>query len=258
VRTPARTTTASAAQIQDALSSLLNLLEQTRKSGDRKAEANLLGAIANSYNALHQQQRAVETFQAARSIWHDVGDTVHEATTVAHIGDVYRVWGFPEQANRYYREALTSYPADDKSGRGATLNNLGLTYFSLNNRRRCFESLEQALVIFRQLQDRHGEGLALANLGAANLNLVNDPMKAIGILQQAITKLDVINDRVSEAGALDQMGVAWHMLGKSEMAGLNFERSLTLFHAAGDVQGEAAVRKHMRSLGEQQTQALSK
>jgi len=255
---PVPTAAARTAPIQDALASLQTLLVQTRKTGDRKAEANILGAMANSYNALRQQQRAVETFQAARTIWREVGDSEHEATTVAHIGDVYRGWGFPEQANRYYRDALSLYPATDKAGRGATLNNISLTYFSLNNRKKCVESLNGALSIFRELQDRRGEALALANLGAAYVFLVNDPMKAIDILQQAVTKLEVLNDRDSEAGALDKMGMAWHNLGKSEMAGLSFQHALELFHAAGDAQGEEAVRKHMQTLGEQQVQSASR
>lgn len=247
----------SKAPILDALSSFEILLAQTRKTGDRKAEANLLGAMAISYNALNQQQRAIEQFQAARAIWHELHDAEHEATTAAHTGDVYRGWGFPEQANRYYRDALTLYPATDKAGRGATLNNLSLTWFSLNNRKKCIESLNEALGIFRDLHDPHGESLALVNLGAAYIFLANDSFKAIDLLQQAATKLELLNDRDCEAGALDKMGIAWHNLGKSEMAGLSFQHALELFHRAGDAQGEAAVRKHMRTLGDQQAQASS-
>lgn len=252
---PIRATVTKTAPLQDALSSLESLLAQTRKTGDRKAEANILGAIAISCNALHQQQRAIEQFQAARAIWHQIGDSEHEATTVAHIGDVYRDWGFPDQANRYYRDALGIYPATDKAGRGATLNNVSLTYFSLNNKKKCIESLDEALAIFRELQDRRGEALALANLGAAYVYLVNDPMKAVGVFQEALTRLELLNDRESQAAVLDKMGVAWHNLGKSEMAGLSFQHALELYHSEGDSQGEAAVRKHMRTLGEQQTQA---
>lgn len=252
---PALTAAGNSARIQDALASLDLLLQQSRTAGDRKAEANTLTAMANSYNSLHQQQRAIEQFQAARETWRQLGDRDHEATVVAHIGDVYRMWGFPELANRYYRDALGLYPEDDKAGRGATLNNLSLTYFSLNNRKKCFESLAQALGIFDELKDRHGEALAQANLGAAYTYLANDPQKAVTALQQAITRLDLLNDRASEAGALDQMGVAWHRLGKSEMAGLSFQHALGLFHEVGSVDGEAMVRKHMRMLGEQQTQA---
>jgi len=252
---PIKATVTNTVPLQDALSSLESLLTQTRKTGDRKAEANILGAIAISCNALHQQQRAIEQFQAARAIWHQIGDAEHEATTFAHIGDVYRGWGFPELANRYYRDALATYPSTDKAGRGATLNNVGLTYFSLNNKKKCIESLDEALAIFRELQDRRGEALALANLGAAYVYLANDPTKAVGVFQEALTKLELLNDRDSEAGVLDKMGVAWHNLGKSEMAGLSFQHALELYHSAGDAQGEAAVRKHMSALGEQQTQA---
>ncbi|WP_109488338.1 tetratricopeptide repeat protein [Occallatibacter savannae] len=255
---PARIAVNSRDSLRTALASLEVLLEQTRAKGDRKAEANLLGAIANSYNGLQQQQKAIETFETARVIWHEMGDSEHEATTVAHIGDVYRTWGFPEQANRYYRDALSLYPITDKAGRGATLNNLSLTYFSLNNRKKCLETLNESLEIFRDLRDRRGEALALANLGAAYVFLVNDPMKAIDFLQQAVTKLEVLNDLKSEAGAFDEMGMAWHNLGKSEMAGLSFQRSVELYQGIGDDHGEATVRKHMRNLGEQQTEASSR
>ena len=258
VPAPTQIAVTPAAPLQQALSLLQTLLAQTRAKGDRKAEANVLGAIANTYNALRQQQRAVEQFQAARTIWHELGDSEHEATTVAHTGDVYRDWGFPELANRHYRDALNLYPATDKAGRGATLNNLGLTYFFLNNRKKCIDSLNEANNIFRELHDRRGEALALVNLGAAYTILANDPLKAIGLLQDAITKLELIDDRDSEAAALDKIGVAWHSIGKSEMAGLSFQHAIELYHAAGNAPGEAAVRKHMRILGEQQTQASSK
>lgn len=252
-----RSAASDPARIQDALAELENLLGQARKNRDQGAEANILCAIANSYRALHQQQKAIEQLQAALALWRELDNKQHVATTLAHIGDVYRGWGFPEQANRYYRDALASYPAEDKAGRGATLNNLSLTYFSLNDRKKCVESLDQALVIFRELGDRRGEALALGNLGAAYIFLVKDPMKAVDLLQQAITKLEILDDRDSEAEALDKMGVAWHNLGKSEMAGLTFQHALALFHSAGDAQGEAAVRKHMRILGEPETQASS-
>jgi tetratricopeptide (TPR) repeat protein len=245
-----RSATADTPRIQDALAALQILLEKSRK-----AEASTLSAMANSCNALHQQQKAIEQFQAARDIWRELGDREHEATIVAHIGDVYRDWGFPEQANRYYRDALGLYPATDKAGRGATLNNLSLTYFSLNNRKKCVESLDEALTIFRELGDRRREALALVNLGAAYLFLVNDPMKAVGYLQEAITRLELLNDADAEAAALDKMGVAWHNLGKPEMAGLSFQHALALFHSAGDAQEEAAVSKRIRTSADDPDQA---
>ena len=61
----AQATATRTASIRAALTSLQILLEQTRTNHDSGAEANTLAAIANSYSALHQQQRAVKSFQTA-------------------------------------------------------------------------------------------------------------------------------------------------------------------------------------------------
>jgi tetratricopeptide (TPR) repeat protein len=236
------------ARIQDALDALNNVLRRDRESGDRVAEANVLGAIANSENALHQQQKALESLQAELGIWRDLGNQEGRALTLAHMGDVYRGWGFPEQANHFYRDALAIYPPEDKRGHAATLNNLGLTYFSLRNKKKCLEKLNEALASYRALGDRHGEALALSNLGSTYNFLVNDPQKALEMFQEAVTKLELVEDRSSEANALDNMGVVWLNLRKPEMASLSFQHAITLFRAVGDAQGEAAVRRHMEAL----------
>ena len=247
---PGRYISANPAQIKEALATLTSLADQYRQSGNRQAEANALCAMGNSYAALRQQQKAIEQFLLALAIWHEFGNKEEEATTLAHMGDVYRGWGFPEQANRYYRDALNVYPPSDKAGRAATLNNESLTWFSMNNKRKCFESINGALALFRELGDRRGEAMALANLGTAYTFLGNEPQKAIETFQDAVAKLDLLGEIDSEASALDKMGVAWHNMGKSEMAVLSFQHAIEHFHQAGDAEGEAAVRKHMRALGE--------
>lgn len=251
-----RSITTAAARIQDALDALDKIRRQYQDSGNKQAAANVLGAIANSHNALHQQQRSIEDLKSALTIWRELGNRQGEALTLAHMGDVYRAWGFPEQANRAYREALAIYPMTDKSGHAATLNNVGLTYFSLHEKKRCLEALEEALAAYRALGDRHGEALALSNLGAAYNFLSNDPQKALDMFQEAVTKLELLDDRGSEANALDNMGVVWLNLHKPEMASLSFHHAIALYERIGDAQGAAAVRKHMEVLGESESIAL--
>jgi len=250
---PARLARVDPPHVQDALDALNKLLLQYRQTGNRQAEASVLGAIANSYNALHQQQKSIEELQSALAIWRELGNQKGEALTLAHIGDVYRGWGFPEQANRSYRDALAIYPETDKSGHAATLNNLGLTYFSLHDKKRCLENLNKALDLYRTLGDRHGEALALSNLGTMYNFLANDPEKALGVFQEAVTKLELLDDRSSEANALDNMGVVWLNLHKPEMAALSFQRAVAMYRRIGDSQGEASVRRHMEALGQPET-----
>ena len=248
----ARSTVAASTtgQIESRLEALRKVLDQDRQSGDRRSEAETQCAIARSYDALRQRQRAIEHFQSALAIWRELGNKGGEATTFAYIGNVYREWGFPQQATRFYRDALAIYPlTTDKEGQAAALNNLGLAYFALRDRKKCLHDLDQAIASFRALQNRQGEALTLINFGATYGFLMNDPRKAIDLLQEAVTKLEMLDDSDSLANALDLMGVIWLKIGKPDMSALTFRRALTLYRGIRDAQGEASVLRHMKVLG---------
>jgi tetratricopeptide (TPR) repeat protein len=51
---------------------------------------------------------------------------------------------------------------------GGDLGNLGNVYADLGENRRAIQFYEQRLQIAREIGDRRGEGIALANLGMAN------------------------------------------------------------------------------------------
>ncbi len=241
------------------LDELNRVLEKYRKSGNREAEGHTLGAIAGSYRALHQQQKALELYQLALTIWRDIGDKDDEATTLAHIGDVYREWGFHEQAIHLYRDALKVYPAStDKSELAAVFNNLGLAYFGLHDKKKCLENLDHALAEYRAKQDRQGEASVLTNLGSAYAFLGNDPHKALDYFQEAVTKLELLNDRSSEANAFQVMGLVWLKLQNHDMAVQSFQRALFLFGRTGNAQGEVSVRKQLKAITETETIASAR
>ena len=247
---------ASASQLQASIKSLAELRERYRAAGNRTAEAHAIGAIASSYNAMHQDQKAIETYQSALGIWRELGNKTGEGTTLAHIGDVYREWGFPEQAIRFYRDALKAYPStSDRPLIASVRNNLGLAYFSVHDKKNCLTNLEQALADYRARHDLHGEAVTLVNLGSTYGFLANDPHKAVNYFQEALTKLEVLNDRSTEAGALELLGGVWIKLQKPDIAANTFKRSLFLFSRLGNAQGEASVRKQLRIMGESPDQA---
>jgi tetratricopeptide (TPR) repeat protein len=246
------------AATQASLDTLNSLLQHDRQSGYRQAEANILAAMSVSHAALHQPERAIKDLQDALVIWRELGNIQGQALTTAHIGDLYRRWGFPETANRFYRDALNLYPRKDSGERATTLNNLGLGYFALRDKKKCFDNLNEALASYRALGDRRGEARTLVNLGAGYNFLANDPEKALGVFQEAITELQLLDDRSAEANALDNLGVVWIKLHKPEMASLSFQRAIALYQKSGDTKGEAAVRKHMKVLGEPGNVAMAR
>ena len=246
-------------QREFAVETLTRILEDYRKSGNRSAEAHTLSALADSYSSLHQQQKAVELYQSALAIWRELGEKQSRATTLAHIGDVYREWGFHDQAIHFYRDALKLYQGNyNKAEEAAVLNNLGLVYFVLGDKKKCLAYLGHAVASYHEQRDRHGEALTITNLGSTYAFLINDPHKALDFFQDAVTRLELLNDRASEANALDLMGELWLKLGKPELAALTFQHALAIYGALGDTHGQASVRKHMKDVAPPETIALSR
>jgi tetratricopeptide (TPR) repeat protein len=247
---PPQTSSSIAGQLHPELEVLTNVLNQHRRAGNRDAEAGTLCALGNSYNALGQRQKAIEQFKLALAIYRELGDRKGMANALSLIGDGYRGWGFPEQAVDSYRSALENFArTDDKTGTEVALNNLGVAYISLGDKKKSLEYLKRALNAYRDGGDRRAMALTLINIGAVENFLGHDPGKALGMLQEAATELDALNDHRDEADAFELMGAVWTGLHKQELAESNFQRALAFYREVGDAKGEASVLRHMRDLG---------
>jgi len=66
--------------------------------------------------------------------------------------------GYFSQALKSYEQALAIYrQLNDKAGIGQSLNDIGMVYILLNKNDQALEVLQQALLIRRQLKDGKGE-----------------------------------------------------------------------------------------------------
>jgi tetratricopeptide (TPR) repeat protein len=118
------------------------------------------------YNALGQQQHALEYYEQALAILREVRDRSGEGTTLNNLGGVYDDLGQKQHALEYYEQALAiRREVRDRSGEGTTLNNLGHVYNALGQKQHALEYYEQALAIRREVRDRSGEGTTLHNIG---------------------------------------------------------------------------------------------
>ena len=145
----------------------------------------------------------------------------------------------------------------DQSGRAMVLNNLGVMYLSLANRKKTLDYLDQARAAYHDDGDRHGEILTLINMGAAESLLAHNPRKAIALLQQAIGELEPLHDRSNQADAYELLGLVWAGIHKPETAERNFQRALELYKGLGDAHGEARALRHLRTLGQSHDLASS-
>ncbi|MBE7385073.1 MAG: tetratricopeptide repeat protein [Leptolyngbya sp. SIO1E4] len=151
-----------------------------------------------------------------------------------------------EQVNRsQFREALQSWEQaleiyrdiQDRRSEGQVLGNLSGAYYSLGDYRRAIEFLEQSLPIFRELDDRRSEGNALNNLGLAYRDL-EDYRRAIEFYEHSLPIFRELNDHRSERVALENLGDAYFDLGDSRRAIDFHEQALTIARELDDPRSE--------------------
>jgi tetratricopeptide (TPR) repeat protein len=85
-----------------------------------------------------------------------------ERITLSNMGAVYYSLGEKEKALDYLNQALSIFKAvGDRTGEAITLNNIGLIYDSLGETQKALDHYNSVLAIKRALGDRVGEAVTL-------------------------------------------------------------------------------------------------
>jgi DNA-binding SARP family transcriptional activator/tetratricopeptide (TPR) repeat protein len=130
--------------------------------------------------------------------------------------------------------------AGDRAGEAQARHDLGTVYWSFGRSEPATESLQQALVLFREVGDRIGEARALGNLGSVE-QWQSRYGPAGDRFRQALALFRQIGDRVGEAWALTSVGIIEERLGRNEPALEMHQQALVLYREVGDRLGEAQV-----------------
>lgn len=97
---------------------------------------------------------------------------------------------------------------------------------------------EQALSIYRRLQNFDGEARALSELGSV-YTVLGQPQRAIQLHQQAVAIFRTLRDRNAESRALGNLGWAFFRSEQYSQAAQTFEQIHRLFQSTNDLNGEA-------------------
>ena len=128
----------------------------------------------------------------------------------------------------------------DRHGEAMALGNLGI---ALEESRRFPEAItacQDAAQIFREIHDKHGEAVALTNLGVALQEARRFP-EAITACQDAAQIHHASGDRQGEAAALNSLGTALGRVGRFEEAITASQDAAQIFRETRDRHGEAAA-----------------
>jgi class 3 adenylate cyclase/tetratricopeptide (TPR) repeat protein len=193
------------------LNSALSLLDKIPSQMDQRMR--LLKQRAEVHNDLGDFDAARADFEAARIIAATLSDAASEAQIV---GSLAMLWSghrdyeeglkLAEQAIEIAQHANSPRDLAEAHVRFAT------ALLGMNRERKCQESLEAALSIFRTLGDEEGEAHTLDLLGMSSF-VFGRTQTACRYSKEAVTRLRAIGDRWTEASSAIVLGISTATLG---------------------------------------------
>jgi CHAT domain-containing protein len=106
--------------------------------------------------------------------------------------------------------------------------------------REAVKKYEEAVAIYRSLNDQKGEAIAIARV-ANGFYLLSDLQKSLALFQQALPLFKAAGEKKLEAYVLNESGLIYNYIGDRDRALASLDGALALQREIGDRWGEAAT-----------------
>ncbi|MBE9058139.1 tetratricopeptide repeat protein [Sphaerospermopsis sp. LEGE 08334] len=227
----------------------------------RKAEADRLFQQGIEQCNNSQFTAALQSFQEALIIYRQIKNRYGEARALGLQGEAYLKLGDKANAIASFKQALAiakeinnqdleklaqerlQFAQTENDPRKAQADRLfkqGIEQYETSQFTAALQSWQQALIIYRQIKNRKGEGAVLGGLGIA-YHALGDYTKAIEYYSSSLAIAREIKDRQGEGNALDNLGNAYYALGDYTKAIEYFSSSLAIFREIKNSRGEGAA-----------------
>lgn len=138
-----------------------------------------------------------------------------------------RKYADPQVSEKVGRSLALWRELNDRYGQALALNLIGLSLAGANQYDKAIEPYEQALAIWREEKVRRGEALVLRNLGETYTNLTRLD-KAVESYEQVLPIYRELRDHPNEALTLGPLANAYSWLGRHDIAIAYFEQALPI------------------------------
>lgn len=227
-------------QLNPALALLNEALTLHQETGDRRGEAWTRTYIGLAYMYAGDPQKALPALEQALPLHRMVGDKRGEAwnlTVTATVGVLYPGQG--TRAQELMTKALAGHRAIRfRWGEAWTHCVSGIQAQNTGHTRQALTRYEQALSVFRTIQDLRGTSALLSNI-AGVYYLLGQTRTALSCWEEALPMLRTVGNRLFAANALNNIGLAYCRYGETEKGLKYFLETLALRRELGDRAGEA-------------------
>jgi CHAT domain-containing protein/tetratricopeptide (TPR) repeat protein len=185
-------------------------------------------------------------------------DSEGEARVRLFKGYIAGTIGDTNEALTELERALRLYrEANDKSGEGLVLTAIGLWHSFNQNYTRAIALHNEALTIFRAIGDQHSEAVALNAIGQSYEDL-KEHSSALAYFNNALKRFEDTGTSDAVAGTTCSIAAAQLLSGKGDLALASYERCLQLSRTAGNVRFQTVALEGIASAyGAQGNQQLA-
>jgi tetratricopeptide (TPR) repeat protein/transcriptional regulator with XRE-family HTH domain len=214
---------------------------------EEKSEfGSVLTLIANAYQHLGQNQRAVEYHQQALEIAKQIGDSQGETISLSNLGCAYDALEKYDQAIKYHQQSLKiAEKIGDHKGQAVSLGGVGNVYQSLGKYEQAIKYHQQSLEIKQQIGDIRGQAASLNGLGLAYQGL-GQYQQAIHCYQMSWEFDRQVGNLQGEATVSSNVGNVYHILKNYQQAIECYQQSLKIARQIRNAHTEASS---LRNLG---------
>ena len=204
-----------------------------RELGDRPGEAATLLNLGVVHERRGDLDRAADLYREAGAAYAGIGYRLGRAKSLLNLGEILRLRG-DDRAEDHYREAERLFERERNPVlRARALNGLGDLHRRQGRVEEAVAAHESALELFRQVDDRIGEGWALDGLGAARV-AEGCADAALETYTRAAAIFAEAGDRTGGISASNGLGEALCLGGKPDDAAAHFERARRGAATTGD------------------------
>lgn len=230
-----------------------------REENDQRAQANALRGIGNVAVERAEYQKARANLEQALALYESLNDERGKTYTLSSLGILAEKVGEHPRARELYAQALQGFealgdkrgqlrmiyelrPPEELLGRARefgdrqfeawALNSIAAQDFLQGRFGDAGETLQQAALIFRELQDARGLSAALMQMGR-NLRAQGHPELAISFYEEAFQLRTQYGNKTDMLESMNAIGLAHGYLGDHRKAKEFYERALQLAEATG-------------------------
>jgi CHAT domain-containing protein/tetratricopeptide (TPR) repeat protein len=186
---------------------------------DRRLEAGINNYAGGMLDLLGNVDKAVEHFQRANKLAHDVGWLQAEGDALVNIGKIYGDQADWQQALSFYEKGLLVFQSKpgSKQAQAIIFNNIGMAYSRSGEQQKALDYLQQALTLHRNGKNKSAETQTLINI-ARSYRLLRDYPNARTYQSQAQAVLKETANRALEGDLLDEIGLTYFEEGQPDKA----------------------------------------